>query len=180
MFRTVSILTIVFVSASAAKADDTNKSSATFAALARMTQAVHTSSLPDVDRIEVCALNGDDKPGADDDVFPVRSNELLVSVHSVIVLTDANCKRIADDWRALKFRPNSTFCHIPAYGLRFYQGDNLVFSVSVCWKCRNFYIPKIDPVTGHAGMLLYGFDDNSASKRLLNDLKRLLPHPSIR
>lgn len=168
------------LSVSVVAAGDLGDETGPFSELARMTLLTHTSALPEVDRIEVVALNADEKPEAGETKFPVGSGDLFVAVHSSLQVDDEKAKRIATDWRELAFRPNSTFCHIPAYGIRFYRGDDLLFSVSVCWKCRNFYIPRIDPMTGQAGAGLYGFDDNAASKRLLNDLKRILPHPEIR
>lgn len=35
----------------------------------------------------------------------------------------------------------SALCHLPPYGLRFFEQEELVFETSVCWTCSNFQIP---------------------------------------
>lgn len=178
-------------------AGDDLSSVARYEALGRIVQAAHTTDLPTIDRVEVLALRSSDNDGEADpqsDRFLVRpaapavneepatlpSPEISVTSHSLRVLTAKDAKRVADNWRSLEFQPNGAFCHIPAYGLRFFRDGELIFSVSVCWKCHNFYLPTIDPQTGRPSVILYGFDDNAAAKKLLNDLRRLVPHPEIR
>ncbi|WP_413432565.1 hypothetical protein [Crateriforma spongiae] len=169
-----------------------------YQSLASLVQAAHTTDLPVVDRIEVFALPVFDheenrEPTPQSDTFLVRPESPKTDDSTVISLSEISvrpisskafdakvAKRIADDWRALKFRPNGAFCHVPTYGIRFYRGDELIFNVSVCWKCHNFYLPAIDPDSGQPSSILYGFDDNAPAKRLLNDLRRLVPHPHIK
>lgn len=169
-----------------------------YEALARIVRAAHTTDLPVVDRVEVLVLSSSDaghdsrdtrqrtflvRPASSNDsdgTTTIPSSEISVTPHSSRILALKNAKRIADDWRSLSFRRNGAFCHVPTYGLRFFRDEELIFSVSVCWKCHNFYLPVVDQQTGRASVALYGFDDNSAAKKLLNDLRRLLPHPDIR
>lgn len=33
------------------------------------------------------------------------------------------------------------FCHYPAHGIRFFEGQELQFETSICWACSNYYIP---------------------------------------
>lgn len=166
--------------------------------LSRMVRLAHTEALPSVDRVEVFSLafaTGKREPAkTDSESFQVRpalpsagndplilpSPEILAGIIASKVLTGKSAEKIADDWRSLQFKPNSTFCHVPAYGLRFFREERLLLSVAVCWKCQNFYLPSVDPSTGRAGVVLYGFDDNAASKKLLNELRRFLPHPQIK
>ncbi|QDT04850.1 hypothetical protein K227x_32470 [Rubripirellula lacrimiformis] len=168
-----------------------------YEALALVVQAAHTTDLPAIDRVEIFALSFAEEDGdapTESKVFLVRpappnalndsvalaSSEIAVRSHASRSLVGVDAKRIADDWRSLTFEPNGAFCHVPTYGLRFFRDDKLMFSVSVCWKCHNFYIPAIDSQTGRPSVMLYGFDDNAAAKKLLNDLRRLVPHPNIR
>ncbi|MCC9602224.1 hypothetical protein LOC67_16840 [Stieleria sp. JC731] len=167
--------------------------------LANLVQAAHTTDLPVVDRIEVLALpvlddDEDPEPALQSETFLIRpaspktengslvipSSEISVRSLSSKVFGAKDAKRIAADWRALEFQPNGAFCHVPTYGIRFYRGDDLIFNVSVCWKCHNFYLPAIDPDSGKPSAILYGFDDNAPAKRFLNDLRRLVPHPHIK
>lgn len=168
-----------------------------FESLARMVRLTHSQDLPAIDRVEVFALAfatskhespktdlGDflvrpAVPSVENDPASLRSPEILAKIIASKSVTGKTAKMIANDWRSLEFEANGAFCHIPAYGVRFLRGDHVLLSAPMCWKCHNFYIPSIDPSTGHAGVDLYGFDDNSAAKKLLNDLRRLLPHPQI-
>ncbi|QDV41254.1 hypothetical protein Enr13x_10920 [Stieleria neptunia] len=193
--RTCVLIAAIFVRPCAA---DETASVPRYHALASLVQAAHTTDLPVVDRIEVFALPVlDDEensgPTPQSETFLVRpasprtagSVEIPLSEISVRPLASKAfaakvAKRIADDWRALEFQPNGAFCHVPTYGIRFYRGDDLIFNVSVCWKCHNFYLPAIDPDSGQPSAKLYGFDDNAPAKRLLNDLRRLVPHPQIK
>lgn len=40
----------------------------------------------------------------------------------------------------------------------FFRKEDLLFSVSISWKCHNFYLPAIDQKSGQPRVLLYGFD----------------------
>ena len=177
---------------------DDNTGDARFDSLARIIQAAHTTDLPVVDRVEIFALSFPDqkddtadpqtetfmvRPGSSSDTDEpaiIPSPEISVTPHASTVVTAKDAKRIANDWRSLTFQPNGAFCHIPIYGLRFFRDEEEIFSVSISWKCHNFYMPKIDPQTGRPSVTLYGFKDNAAAMKLLNDLRRLLPHPRIR
>ncbi len=177
---------------------DDAQDAAPYDALSRIVRAAHTTDLPAIDRIEVLVLPlaGEKdhiresesgaflvrpaSPNANDGGIRPPLPEISVIPHSSRMLDAKSAERIADDWRSLSFRRNSAFCHVPTYGLRFFHNKKLIFSVSVCWKCHNFYLPVIDPQTGRPSIILYGFEDNAAAKKLLNDLRRLVPHPDIR
>ncbi len=167
-------------------------------ALARVVQAAYTTDLPAIDRVEVLALSLDDQddnaPKAKAEAFLVRpaseatadgsvtlgAPEISAVAYTSRSFDGRDAERISDNWRSLDFKPNGAFCHVPAYGLRFYRDDMLLFSVSICWECRNFYMPAIDPHTGRPSVILYGFNDNAAAKKLPNELRRLVPHPDIK
>lgn len=190
-------LTIAAVACGSPCVGDDNTGVAHYEALARLVQAAHTRDLPTIDRVEVFALSfadeGDDASSPESETFLVRpaspaaqngaatlaTPEISVSSHASQAVVGKDAKRIADDWRSLVFEPNGALCHVPTYGLRFFRDDELLFSVSVCWKCHNFYMPAIDSSTGTTSVILYGFDDNAPAKKLLNDLRRLVPHPQI-
>ncbi len=59
----------------------------------------------------------------------------------------------------------------------FYRDDKLIFETTVCWKCHNFHMPRVDPTTGTAEMILYGFKNDAKSKKLLALLQKHLPLP---
>ena len=46
----------------------------------------------------------------------------------------------------------SALCHEPAYGLRFFSGEELVLETTFCWKCSNFEVPT------SLGYRFMGFD----------------------
>lgn len=168
-----------------------------YEALARIVQAAHTTDLPAIDRVKIFALSFAEEDGdelnPESEVFLVRpaspkahngsvtlaSPEISVPSHASRAVVGVDAQRISDNWRSLTFKPNGAFCHVPTYGLRFFRDDKLMFSVSICWECHNFYMPAIDPQTGEPSVVLYGFSDNAAAKKLLNDIRRLVPHPNI-
>ena len=181
-----------------ARAGDEDSERLPYQALSGLVQAAHTTDLPAIDRIEVLALplldaeeNADAAPQSrtflvrpaspkpENGSLVIPASEIAVRPLASKVLAAKDASRIADDWRSLTFQPNGALCHIPTYGIRFYRGEELIFSVSVCWRCNNFYLPTIDPGSGQPSVKLFGFDDNAAAKRLLNDLRRLVPHPQI-
>src|SRR5262249_11198172 len=73
---------------------------------------------------------------------------------------------IAELWRKLPAGEPAR-CHMPPYGLRFWQGEKMVCQASVCWACNNLY--------GNAGdeAVYYAFDaKRGVSKKLLDACKR--------
>lgn len=164
----------------------------------RIVQSKHSSHLAaEIDRVRVVALsfadvNGDaSRPQPKTylvlPVSPVAQNGSLtldspgISVTSLDsrMINGMTAKRIVDDWRSLNINRYGSLCQNPTYGIEFYRGNTLIFQVSVCWKCHKISLPTIDPTTGNRAVALYGFDDNAPAKKLLNELRRLVPHPQI-
>ncbi len=47
-------------------------------------------------------------------------------------------------------------CHAPAWGLAFFEQETLLFAVTLCYQCSNFYVYTDD------GRDLFGFDPDEA------------------
>lgn len=61
-------------------------------------------------------------------------------------------------------------CHMPPWGLAFYEGDALLFTTTLCFRCNNAYIYTSQ------GKELRAFDPNcSSAVDLRNVLKQHLP-----
>ncbi|WP_442505884.1 hypothetical protein SH528x_004697 [Novipirellula sp. SH528] len=154
---------------------------------ARMLTLAHTDALPAFDRAEVYAVSFPDrdskegpktKPG--DNTFPVRPYNAYADVHGHITLRGDDCKLLHNSWRSLAFDSlGGAFCHYPAYGIRFYRSDLLLFETTVCWQCQNFYLPIYDAKKRHFSHRWYGFTNDDNSKALLALFRRKLPHPKI-
>ena len=164
----------------------------------RTVQTKHSSQLATIDRIRVSALSFADedrdasKPQSKKTylvlpVSPAQNGAVTPDSPRISVtslgsrrLVGANAKRIVDEWRSLSIHRYGSLCENPTYGLEFLRGNTLVFKVAICWKCRKISLPTIDPTTGNHAVALYGFDDDASAKKLLNELRRLMPHPQIR
>lgn len=168
-------------------------------AISRMSALAFTEAFPEVDRIELYVFGRKAKEEKDssntisppekfgigltvgggfgEPLDEASKVPLEFEVHSHITIYGKKCAEITDTWRSLTFQPNGALCHAPPYGLRFYRNDKLLFETTVCWKCHNFYMPEMDPRTGEAKLLLYGFKEDSASRKLLRTLQKLLPIP---
>jgi len=137
-----------------------------------------TTALPLCDRVEVfyldgMAWSGDEakglKPG---EGFPIRaygSDE--AKILGQVTLTGAEAEAFAALWRAQRFDPGlQALCHSPAYGLRFYSGNEMFFETSLCFHCSNFY------VTNLLGSGWWGFDTRTAEAgELLRRLQEIFP-----
>jgi hypothetical protein len=173
---------------------DAQEEKALRSSVAHVTRLAFTESLPEADRIELFTLTmdvenklpPDEKPKPDQmskekfllrsfDGSPLETENPYIDVEKHVTIKADRCKEIVSTWRKLKFRPNGAFCHAPPYGVRFYKDDVLIFETTICWKCHNFYIPDYDPETGEIKMVIYGFDDNANSKKLLSLFQRALP-----
>ncbi len=55
-------------------------------------------------------------------------------------------------------------CHIPGFGIRFWQGEKVVVLASLCWKCNN--------ARGLAGEESIGFVFDGASEPARELLRR--------
>lgn len=154
--------------------------------LARMSALAHTEALPRCDKVEVFALKPEigkaknDVPK--DRAFPIRPYAVNAEIVDHTTLSGASAEKIVKAWRSMAFdKFAGAFCHEPAYGLRFYREDKLLFETSVCWKCQNFYIPEVTSKNSGEGNSKgtqhqwYGFEKNSASEELLALLRKELP-----
>lgn len=156
--------------------------------LANMSSVAFTSGLPDVDRIELFLLgNPDDEkekkrrdPALKEEIVLHEyddGSEYLATLSAHKTLKGDHVKEIVAAWKAMTFKPNGAFCHVPPYAIRFYKDDKLVFETTACWKCHNFRFPVYDAESGKVSMELFGFKDNGHSKKLLALLQKHLPIP---
>lgn len=155
--------------------------------IARMTALAYTDSLPAFDRLEIYAVSmpkpfSDKRPKEEPDekTFPVRPYKVHADIHAQTTITDDDCGKVQAAWQALAFdRFGGAMCHFPAYGLRFYRKDLLLYETTVCWKCQNFYLPSFDSAEKEFTYGWYGFANDDKAKHLLKLLQRLLPHPRL-
>ena len=93
------------------------------------------------------------------------------AVPGEIKLEGVDAERIASLWRQLP-PGEPARCHIPPYGLRFWQAGKKVIEASLCWECNNAY--------GYSGRqtLWFTFDAKApVSVALLMQLRHVLPTP---
>ena len=79
------------------------------------------SKTGDVDRVEVIVLR---YPRAD---------------RAVLLCPPPQVPEIVRLWRLLPTGVQAR-CHIPAYGLRFYNGETQVLEATLCWRCNNIHL----------------------------------------
>lgn len=140
-----------------------------------------SNKLPECDRIVVFLLAGDFKRESAADRFPIPPYYGTSGVIASKALTGAEASKLCSLWRGLTFdNKGSVLCHSPAYGLRFYHTDKLVFETSVSFSCRNFYyIPSFPFRPGIYAW--HGFRTNDdAGKGLVEFLKATLPDNTIK
>ena len=142
-----------------------------------------TTGLPEFDRVEFVAIAFE--KGISDivkedgpDKFPIRPYQAFGKILSRQTLANDDCTELRTLWTNLTFdRFAGAMCHAPVYGLRFYSGDKLLFETTICWKCRNFYVPNEDGDDQSHGW--FGFRSDKNSKRLLAFLRKHLKHPQL-
>ena len=134
-----------------------------------------TVGLPRCDRVELVHLGGlqrSDEPAlAPDRRFPVRPYNRFAPVRSSKTLSGSDAEMVAALWRAQTFGPEfQALCHHPAFGFRFYTGNDLTLETSVCFACANFsvdYLWESD---------FQGFDTSRPKAReLYTRLQQLFP-----
>ena len=153
----------------------------------RMLSLAHTDALPRFDRAELFAVSlpdpkGNERPKKqpDDTTFPVRPYGVYADVHGHVTLTGNDCESLRSAWRSLAFdRLGGAFCHFPAYGIRLYRNDQLLFETTVCWQCQNFYVPRYDNNKRRVSYGWYGFANDENAKALLKLLRSHLNHPKL-
>lgn len=134
-----------------------------------------TVALPKCDRVEVVHLGGfqrSDGPDlASDRQFPVRPYNRFALVRGSQTLSGSDAEMIAALWRAQTFGPEfQALCHHPAFGIRFFSGNELTLETSVCFACANFSVDYLWESGFH------GFDTSRPKAReLLTRLHQLYP-----
>lgn len=86
------------------------------------------------DRLELLCVPGQEvvsESGWPDTFWP------QVSERHLLLGTEA--ERVIRLFRDLE-PGNSARCHMPPWGLAFYEGDVLLFTVTVCYRCSNAYV----------------------------------------
>jgi hypothetical protein len=123
------------------------------------------ASLGAVDCVDILVLAGaprnDNLPRLQTgfDGFPIKASH---------VIRGTNAEKIAQLWRTLPPTTNPARCHVPPFGLRFYQAETLLLEASLCWQCSNIFIVIADEKAG------YIFDPkHKISQELLKLLKKL-------
>ncbi len=153
----------------------------------RMLSLAHTDALPRFDRIELYAVSmprhfSDEQPKREpsDQTFPVRPYGVFADIHAQKTITGGDCDKVRKAWQSLRFdRLGGAFCHYPAYGLRLYRDDVLLFETTICWECQNFYVPRYDAEKRRHTHGWYGFAKDDNSNALLELFQSLLPHPKL-
>ena len=134
-----------------------------------------TVALPRCDRVELVhlgGLQGSDGPTLSPDRrFPVRPYDCFAPVRSSKTLSGSDAEMFAALWRAQTFGPEfQALCHHPAFGFRFYSGNDVTLETSVCFACANFsvdYLWKSD---------FQGFDTSRPiARELYARLQQLFP-----
>lgn len=153
----------------------------------RMLSLAHTDALPRFDRMELYAVSmpkpfSDEEPKQEpnDKTFPVRPYGVFADIHVQKTITGDACEELRKAWQSLRFdRLGGAFCHYPAYGLRLYRNDVLLFETTVCWECQNFYVPRYNAEKQRYTHGWYGFAKDDNSKALLDLFRSILPHPKL-
>lgn len=102
------------------------------------------TKLPDCDWVELFLLAEDFQTGTAADRFPIRPDHGTSGIIGRKDLKGAGAAKLCSLWRGLTFDQRLSTFSPPAfvYGLRFHQGDKLVFETSVSFTSHNFYYPR--------------------------------------
>ncbi|HVJ18787.1 MAG TPA: hypothetical protein VM686_25370 [Polyangiaceae bacterium] len=90
------------------------------------------SALGDVDRVDALRIDPTVRVQSIGDF--VRSGLIGLPVQ----ITGSDAQKIAELWRALRPAEQAR-CHIPPYGLRFWNGSAMIVECSLCWECNNAF-----------------------------------------
>jgi hypothetical protein len=125
------------------------------------------------DRIEVARLQSDSSykgPG-----FPVYPNSSFAKVLDTRTVAGADLAPLVGLFRAVIERPGSQAqCHQPAFGLRFWHGEERPIETSLCFQCNNLSLPTVAGDYRWVSMT----DDKEVSGRLLAALQALFAPPA--
>jgi hypothetical protein len=122
------------------------------------------AQLSSIDAVEIVDLKS---------VDPDRASDYMKEAVAApqIRVTDELAQQIASLWRKLPLGEPAR-CHIPPYGLRFYNGGDLLLQASICWQCNNIFGDEKGNSFG------YLFDaEHSYSRELLATCKQIFESP---
>ena len=112
------------------------------------------AQLSEIDAVDVVSLKG---------INPDRVSEYMPNAvdSSYVRVTGNSAQQIAGLWRQLPSGMQSR-CHVPPFGLRFYNNDEIELQASICWECDNIF------GDAHGNEFYYSFDaQHETSQRLL-------------
>ena len=117
-----------------------------------------TRNLPPVDKVELLRLK-------------TKGDLWNGEIEATKVLTGKEANDFASLWRAQTYLPNSAICHLPIYGVKFYEKEKLLVYASICWGCNNidFLTPDIQGTQAFAG-------DQRKGQQLLSIFRLNFPH----
>lgn len=119
-----------------------------------------------VNRVELLELFEDILP---EDGWPER---FWRYVHERRLLVGAEAEHVVRLFRELE-PGESARCHMPPWGLALYEDDDLLMTVTLCFRCHNAYVYTA------AGKDLRAFDSTAPKATALRELlKRHLPKGS--
>ena len=81
----------------------------------------YTYSLPPIDRVELLEVK----------TYGISGR---IDIESSKTVEGDEARSIASLWRAQSYKPGSSICHFPAYGLKFYSQGKLLVHTNVCWE----------------------------------------------
>lgn len=116
--------------------------------------------LPTVTSVDIVIVSG---------LNPVWLDEYMVAAKNApaIEVCGAAALRIAELWRQLP-PGNQARCHVPRFGLRFRDANQVFCEASVCWRCNNIY----GELNGEK--VYFEFDaEQPVSQQLLAELRRV-------
>jgi hypothetical protein len=129
----------------------------------------HGSELPyTINRVELLEIVAATSQAT---TITIRTMDLEQSfpVGKRIVLTGAESEAFTDAWRSMAFGWGyASLCHEPGFVLRFMEDDQTFLETSLCFKCRDFYVPT------PFGATLVGFDLKAPRGQALLDRFKLL------
>lgn len=120
------------------------------------------SQLPEVDAVELVDLKG----------LQLNRVSEYMRIAPFVRVKGETAQQIARLWRQLP--PDEQMrCHIPPFGLPFYEGNKLLVQGSVCWQCNNISVEE------NGEDLVYEFDAQHPHSQQLLALLQLLAERSF-
>jgi hypothetical protein len=103
------------------------------------TSALHyTKRLPEPDEIEISLISI--QPNfTGTNIFQVAGEKATYKLNGTRTIRGAEAQQFSQAWK--KITPSlllSGLCHEPAFGIRFFKQNKLLFETTFCWHCSNF------------------------------------------